>query len=494
MLQPYPHLRGTSHLWTIEYGANPLVRYAVLDPIDFAARPWVSQAHWPIAPDDVVAHCRRAHAFSGAGDMDYRPERWITPERQPLALAPDVVQSKMFSFANREVFRTDLRDRIIASDKVTLYLWSNAVELETAPSGDHIREVRVACLDGNRFKVRAAVVILAMGAFDVPRLLLASRRHHPAGLGNQSDQLGRNLMDHQIVDAGTLWPAAPGLFSRMGFYDQRNEQGSRVVANLQLTGAAQAEHQLLNSFFGLTPRSRLPLSTLARRPFGRPTTLYSPAVNQLKAWRRPESPAPFTAGGVLKVLSRIDDIWRDNLHRFPGLRAEFNIDNGGWFEDPERDRRFAAFDLYQMCEQAPDPQNRITLSAERDAVGMPKAVVRFRWGEAERRSIARSQELLRDHLAQAGVGRLVLERRDGEPVLRQMTTHHPAGTTRMSDSAATGVVDANSKVFGVDNLFVASSSVFPVSGAANPTLMILAIALRVAETVKSMLATGVELL
>jgi choline dehydrogenase-like flavoprotein len=58
---------------------------------------------------------------------------------------------------------------------------------------------------------------------------------------------------------------------------------------------------------------------------------------------------------------------------------------------------------------------------------------------------------------------------------------HPMGTTRMSDDPATGVVDGNCRVHGVDGLFVAGGSVIPTSGHANPTLMMLALTLRLAD-------------
>jgi choline dehydrogenase-like flavoprotein len=61
------------------------------------------------------------------------------------------------------------------------------------------------------------------------------------------------------------------------------------------------------------------------------------------------------------------------------------------------------------------------------------------------------------------------------------------GTTRMHESPKQGVVDADCRVHGVSNLFIASSSVFPTGGYANPTLTILALAIRVSDHVKAML-------
>ena len=61
---------------------------------------------------------------------------------------------------------------------------------------------------------------------------------------------------------------------------------------------------------------------------------------------------------------------------------------------------------------------------------------------------------------------------------------HHMGTTRMHDSPKRGVVDADCRVHGLANLYAAGSSVFPTSGSANPTLTIVALALRLADSIR----------
>src|SRR5690606_11314781 len=138
-----------------------------------------------------------------------------------------------------------------------------------------------------------------------------------------------------------------------------------------------------------------------------------------------------------------------------------DIDHGGWSALEDRESRFDGLDVFLLCEQAPDPDNRITLGAERDALGVPRPRVRFRWNAIDQRSAARSQELLAAALASAEIGELRYERREGVPLVTQMSTHRPAGTARMSASPRDGVVDARCRVHGVRNLWVASSAVFP---------------------------------
>jgi choline dehydrogenase-like flavoprotein len=86
------------------------------------------------------------------------------------------------------------------------------------------------------------------------------------------------------------------------------------------------------------------------------------------------------------------------------------------------------------------------------------------------------------------IGRMVLKVEDDDswPEVVIGGNHH-MGTTRMSDDPRRGVVDRNTRVHGTDNLYIAGSSVFPTSGAANPTLTIVAMTLRLADLLRERL-------
>jgi len=72
------------------------------------------------------------------------------------------------------------------------------------------------------------------------------------------------------------------------------------------------------------------------------------------------------------------------------------------------------------------------------------------------------------------------------PLNLQGAWHH-ISTTRISEDPKTGVVDKNCKVHGIDNLYISGCSVFPISGYVNPTLTIVALSLRLADHLKSVL-------
>ena len=141
------------------------------------------------------------------------------------------------------------------------------------------------------------------------------------------------------------------------------------------------------------------------------------------------------------------------------------------------------------CEQVPNPDSRVTLAGDRDALGLRRIRLDWRLTEQDRRSLVAHVRSLGREFAAAGIGRMLVRLEDDGrwPEVVAGGSHH-MGTTRMSDEPTRGVVDRNCRVHGVDNLYVAGSSVFPTSGSANPTLNILALAYRLTDHLREQLA------
>jgi choline dehydrogenase-like flavoprotein len=148
----------------------------------------------------------------------------------------------------------------------------------------------------------------------------------------------------------------------------------------------------------------------------------------------------------------------------------------------------AAITLYIDTEQQPNPESRIRLSEARDAIGMPKAMVHWQWGEPERHAFAAYRQLFHRQWQGWDFGTIQwLESfESGSDWERNVSdTYHLMGGTRMAADPSHGVVDAQLRVHGLDNLFVASCSVFPTGGSSNPTLTLMQITLRLAERLQS---------
>jgi len=191
------------------------------------------------------------------------------------------------------------------------------------------------------------------------------------------------------------------------------------------------------------------------------------------------------------------------------LRALFTqpMDNDGWFSRLGRaiggiddlvsqsfrntissTADYPVFGLVNEIEQAPNPDSRVTLTDDLDVLGQRKLQLDWRLTDLDIWSVARGQEILGAELARNGHGRIVapIEPDAGWPT-GQIGNWHHIGTTRMHESPSKGVVDANCKVHGISNLHIAGSSVFPTAGYCNPTLTIVALAIKLADHLKSQL-------
>jgi choline dehydrogenase-like flavoprotein len=140
-----------------------------------------------------------------------------------------------------------------------------------------------------------------------------------------------------------------------------------------------------------------------------------------------------------------------------------------------------------LVEQVPDRDSRVTLSDQPDPLGIPRARVHWKISELEKRSVMRLAQLFASEVGRIGFAPPVLagwvrDNRPDQAVFCDVA--HPTGTTRMADDPRQGVVDPNCRLHGVEGVYIAGSSVFPTAGHANPTLMIVALALRLADRLK----------
>jgi choline dehydrogenase-like flavoprotein len=173
------------------------------------------------------------------------------------------------------------------------------------------------------------------------------------------------------------------------------------------------------------------------------------------------------------VIADLDDVAKAAFRRFSG----------------EGDSPTGLVSLYNRTEQTPNPESRVTLANERDALGMNRVRLNWQLSPIDRLSIRRAHEIIGQELGHSGLGRfkITLDDNDAAPMSLLIGGAHHIGTTRMHVDLKQGVVNENCRVHGISNLFIAGSSVFPTSGYANPTLTIVALALRLADYVKGIM-------
>lgn len=478
---PYPGLHegrrrqfgGASHWWGAPNSYKESgFRCIPLDEIDFEQRDWLPYSGWAIAKADLDPFYERAHRVCKIGPYAYNPEDWEDKRAVRLPFKSDRMTTRMSQFGSRTPFTDEYRETIKQSKNITTLLYANVVELETDESTQAVTRVRIACLSNKQVWLKAKVVILATGGLENARVLLASNRQQPSGLGNQNDLVGRYFMDRPILSC-KLIPCDRKLFDLTALYDIYQVRGVPVMAWVKLTEEVIRRERLLNNGAQLFPR---PL------PHQREATL---ALRSLLTSIRDGKPAQDWFKHLNVALRGADYIAAAGF--WAAVRKLPSLQRGDWSYLPYEKRRFSEFEIFYQMEQAPDPNNRVMLSSERDRLGQPKTEVHWRLNRIDIENARRVQEIWAEEFAKAGYGELQFAR-EGEPLkFEKEAMHHHMGTTRMHVNPKQGVVDANCQVHGIPNLFIASCSVFPTAGYANPTLTIIALSIKVADHVKRLM-------
>ena len=451
----YRFFGGTTNAWD--------GRCAPLSAIDFAYRPWVEYSGWPLTAADLQPYADAAHAECGLALNLYQ-------DRLAAALGialPPLDRSKLlphfwqFSPQGPKRFGPAHREELERARNVRVLLHANATKLQTAPSGRAVDWIDIRTLGGVSGRVRARFVILCCGGVENARLLLLSDSVEAGGLGNGHDLVGRFLMDHpRRVCASIL--ARDAYEFQDYFSGYRDRAGARFVLGVELSPQLQERQELLNCgalFFSTDDEASGTLALL--RLLGRQGTEHGVQEIMRDVWR---------------VMADLDDV-TINVRRRVLL--------------PGRDMVITPRTTVMLSdvEQAPNRESRVTLSRERDALGLNHARVDWRITDQERRTMSALTTAVGEEFGRMNLARVRMEEwlTDAGAAQDYREAHHHMGTTRMGGAADAGVVNRDCQVFGVDNLYVAGSSVFPTSGHVNPTLTIVTLSLRLADHLASRL-------
>lgn len=448
------YLGGASNRWA--------GRCRPLDDFDFETRGWLPNSGWPLSRQDLLPYYRQAAALLGMEGASFDDSA-----NPAISLFSGTeISPKTFHFSPvRSVVETWLPD-IAADEHIRVVLNANVVHIQLDDDGKQVTRLDCATMWGKRFRVAARIVILATSALENTRLLLAARDVHPQGIGNQHDQLGRYFMDHPHVFVGQASQLPAGWQqSSLKVLDYTHPlNGLGLVTALGLSPETHAREQLLNANAFLVSRPRY--KTLAS--YG---TRLAEDLRHAEEALGHRAPPPGLARAAT-ALAHPRGLLRLLLDRLAA-----------------REKVIA---LGVSLETAPNPESRVSLSARRDFLGLPRLHVNWQTTRQDVDSFERFRALLLAGLGRAGVS---FEEQQhaldgfGWPVSTTGSKHH-LGTTRMSANPRRGVVDENCRVHGVDNLYVAGGSVFPTSGMANPTLTILALALRLVAHISGRLRRG----
>jgi choline dehydrogenase-like flavoprotein len=460
-----PRLRqlgGTCNLW-----AGRAMR---LTPEDLEARPAVPDGAWPIPCAELEALYPEAERILGLpGPGAFAASSWFdraSPDERALLADGCLVPTVSLWAVRPRRFARDFRRQLEDSPRIRLVLRAQAVGLREHPDGRRIEAVELRVPDGPSLVARGRAVVLACGGLENARILLLSRGRSAAGIGNAHGLVGRFFMDHPRAVWGRV-ELRPG--AALGLLRGRPIAGGKVQLGLAAAPAQRAADGLLHHYLTLESEQ----SSYARER-------YDVAVQVAKrVLRRGHAGSRLDFRGLLagRTPDMVYLLTPKEILPHWAYRALWNLRER--MPSPARAERLV---LVHFCEQPLDPESRVTLSDRRDALGLPVLRLDWRIQPAVTRAMDELCRLLGGALARTGTGRLLPE--EGEP--RFTDASHHMGTTRMGVDPRTSVVDPQGRVHGLDNLWIAGSSVFPSGGHANPTLTIVALALRQARRIAAL--------
>ncbi len=486
---------GTSNQWVYQNmrpyrtQVDKIVRYVPLEEIDFEKRDWLPYSGWPITKKDLDPYYQRAQVICGLGPYSYEPKDWESEDAKQISFDERIFISRMFQFSTGDIFTHDYQELIRTAPNIKTYLYASVYELEVNETAQTVTRARFLNPQGQAFWVTAKQFILATGGIENARLLLLSNQVQKTGLGNQYDLVGRFLMDHPLVRVGTICPSSRKTISQLRLYGIRKFDNTEVQAKPILSSNIIRQENLLNANFFLLPRHSITGFNPLRFLFPNGKNYISQAVSSGMVLSRKIRGFKLETDDIKHLMAALrgfDDILYFYSRKFVSPE---NAIESYWPQEANREKNFGIIQVYSCTEQAPCPDNRVVLGTEKDQFGYPKVQLNWHWDELSRRSFVRTETLFKEAVFEAGLGKLDLELDKGNPQLFRPSIHHNMGTTRMHENPRHGVVDANCKVHGVSNLFIAGSSTFPTGGYANPTLTIVALAIRLADHIKTVLVT-----
>ena len=440
-----------------------------LDEIDFEKREWVPFSGWPFSKSELDPYYARAHSICQLGPYEYSPQYWGHPGDRNIIKGNTPLETKVFQYSPPTNFAKTYGNQIEQAPNLKTLLNANITELMLDTLNHRVTLAKGKTLRGNRFSVKARYFVLAAGCLEITRLLLSSNQDYTSGIGNQQDLVGRFFQEHLFVWSGAFMlpidqlPLAQG--SVVDYEDDM--RNIRTVYGVGLSEHVLHQEQILNA-------SAL---FVQRRWHKVQDTYFSPANLSIQKLfdilRHKSSPEPKQIIQQIRIIAA-------NLN---GLGASLR----NWLDTKNHTPEWVA--LRSQIEQVPNPNSRVTLSEQQNRLGQYRVRLDWQLTSQDLETLNRFHQLLKDGFNQLGLPfRLFNQGHDpGEWPHSLSEGKHHMGTTRMHDDPKKGVVNGDCQLHDCSNVFVASSSVFPTGGQANPTLTIIALAVRIADKIKNLM-------
>ncbi|TRL39421.1 GMC oxidoreductase [Rhizobium straminoryzae] len=402
-------------------------------------------AGWPIKIDELLPYLPKVEHIFGLSEGGY------TDEKFPIDLRPHYVNrlAKWPAFKHRNVVNV-VGSRAEALQN--LQVWLNATVTQIRCTGEGV-EVVASTAGGDQIKVCAARLVIAAGAIETTRLALLLRQQNPELSSAISPVLGCGFADHISIGVAEIRPVdAAALNKVVGF---RFEPGGSM-RNIRFELAMDTPlRQTL-------PPSFVHIGFQVDKPGG-----FDALRDVFRYLQQRRLPPPKVLVHLLKGLPwLLRAVWWRFVHR----RLLY----------PEGARLVA----HVVIEQTAASDHTITLSNSHvDPFGLPRAEINWSITAADVEKLHRVTDAFEQTWNDAGFSRYGTWKRYPKDQIGKKLAHsggiyHPTGSTQMGYDARSGVVDADLRMFGAPQVQLLSTSVLPTGGGANPTMMLLLLAMR----------------
>jgi GMC oxidoreductase/Pyridine nucleotide-disulphide oxidoreductase len=455
------------------------------DPVDFDRRDYIPHSDWPIEYADIAGYFQRACDYFFCGKSAFEIEQIPSIEQKSIVPGlPDaeVLTSTLERWSLPTNFGKEYFNELKQSYRIELVYGLTCTEILTNETGDRVELLHAKTLGGKKIEVKCQKYVLAGGGLNTTRLLMTSDRQHPGGIGNHSGLLGRFYMGHLSGDIAVAHFTTPPQQTMFGF--DRDTDNIYLRRRFSFTREFLHEQQLSNT-----------VAWLGSPKFGDPSHQNGILSAAYLALNMPILKNYLTSktmrmGAIGTEGQRIERAHLRNVCKDFQQTISF-LPRFGYNRYIAKRKIPALFvysaaneyPLHYHSEQIPNLDSTVSLSDERDKLGMLRLKIDLQFAQADIDSVVRAHQHWDRHLRKHNCGYLKYLTADPAASVWEQAGDgfHQIGTTRMSAEPSRGVVGTDARVHGIDNLFVASSSIFVTSGQANSTLTIVAFALRLAD-------------
>jgi choline dehydrogenase-like flavoprotein len=473
-------LGGTSTIW----GGRCLP----YDPVDFDKREYIQDSDWPITYEEVADYFPKTCDYFFCGKSEFNIENIPNIEQKsivPGLPAAEVLTSTLERWSLPTNFGKEYFNDLKQSKKIKLLYGLTCTEIETNEQGNQVECLRAKTINNKNIQIECQKYVLAAGALNTARLLLASDKRHPGGIGNHSGLLGKFYMGHLSGDIAAIHLTTAPKDTVFGF--DRDPDQIYLRRRFSFTREFLNEKQIPNI-----------VAWLGSPKFGDPSHQNGVLSSAYLALSMPILKNYLTSTAMRKAAvgeegqkiywAHVRNVVKDFKQACTFI-PQFGY--GRYIAKRKIPALFVysatnEYPLHYHSEQVPNPKSMVSLSDEHDALGMRRLNINLQFTQQDIDGVIKAHKYWDDYLRKYDCGYLKYATDDLEASIWEQAGDgfHQVGTTRMSQYPQDGVVDTNCNIHGMDNLFVASSSIFVTSGQANSTFSIVSFALRLANHLK----------